>query len=123
LIKFRGECKLIELFNAWCEESQLWKDFSQASLEGRVTGVINSSNKCGVFVEIPSLDMTGLVPVDADKLVNYKVNSSVNVKITDFDEEKKFNAITKQMEHVEPYIIEDDCLVRCNIKPVLAFAE
>ena len=123
LIKFRGECKLIELFNAWCEESQLWKDFSQASVEGRVTGVINSSNKCGVFVEIPSLDMTGLVPVDADKLVNYKVNSSVNVKITDFDEEKKFNAITKQMEHVEPYIIEDGCLVRCNIKPVLAFAE
>ena len=123
LIKFRGECKLIELFNAWCEESQLWKDFSEASVEGRVTGVINSSNKCGVFVEIPSLDMTGLVPVDADKLVNYKVNSTVNVKITDFDEEKKFNPITKQMEHVEPYIIEDGCLVRCNIKPVLAFAE
>jgi ribosomal protein S1 len=123
LIKFRGECKLIELFNAWCEDSQLWKTFSQTSVEGRVTGVINSSNKCGVFVEIPSLDMTGLVPVDADKLVNYKVNSTVNVKITDFDEEKKFNPITKQMEHVEPYIIEDGCLVRCNIKPVLTFAE
>jgi ribosomal protein S1 len=123
LIKFRGECKLIELFNAWCEESQVWKDFSQNSVDGRITGVINSSNKCGVFVEIPSLDMTGLVPVDADKLVNYKVNSVVNVKITDFDEEKKFNPITKQMEHVEPYIIEDGCLVRCNIKPVLTFAE
>jgi ribosomal protein S1 len=123
LIKFRGECKLIELFNAWCEESQLWKDFSQAAVDGRVTGVINSSNKCGVFVEIPSLDMTGLVPVDADKLVNYKVNTNVKVQITDFDEEKKFNPITKQMEHVEPYIIEDGCLVRCNIKPVLTFAE
>jgi hypothetical protein len=47
----------------------------------------------------------------------------VKVKITGFDEEKKWNSITKQMEHVEPYVIEDGCLVRCNLKPVLTFAE
>lgn len=123
LIKFRGECKLIELFNAWCDESQYWQEFSQKPLEGKVTGVINSANKCGVFVEIPSMDMTGLVPIEADKLVNYKVNSTVNVRITDFDEEKKFNPITKQLEHVEPYIIEDGILVNCNLKPVLVFAD
>ena len=123
LIKFRGECKLIELFNSWCEESDLWKNFSASSVNGRVTGVINSSKKCGVFVEIPSLEMTGLVPVEPDQLVNYKADSIVNVKITGFDEEKKYNNITKQMEHVEPYVIEDGILVRCNIKPVLAFAE
>ena len=123
LIKFRGECKLIELFNAWCDESQYWKDFSEKPLDGKVTGVINSANKCGVFVEIPSMDMTGLVPIEADKLVNYKVNSEVKVKITDFDEEKKFNPITKQLEHVEPYIIEDGVLVNCNLKPVLVFAD
>jgi ribosomal protein S1 len=123
LIKFRGECKLIELFNAWCEESDVWTNFTSSAVEGRVTGVINSSKKCGVFVEIPSLSMTGLVPVEPELLVNYKTDSIVNVKITGFDEEKKYNAITKQLEHVEPYIIENDCLVRCNIKPVLTFAE
>jgi ribosomal protein S1 len=123
LIKFRGECKLIELFNSWCEESDLWKNFTNTPVEGRVTGVINSSKKCGVFVEIPSLDMTGLVPVEADQLVNYKTDSLVQVKLTGFDEEKKYNSITKQMEHVEPYLIEDGCLMRCNIKPVLTFAE
>lgn len=123
LIKFRGECKLIELFNAWCEESDVWTNFTNSAVEGRVTGVINSSKKCGVFVEIPSLSMTGLVPVEPELLVNYKTDSIVNVKITGFDEEKKYNAITKQLEHVEPYIIENGCLVRCNIKPVLTFAE
>lgn len=123
LIKFRGECKLIELFNSWCEESDLWKNFSATSVEGRVTGVINSSKKCGVFVEIPSLEMTGLVPVEPDQLVNYKADSIVNVKITGFDEEKKYNNITKQMEHVEPYVIEDGKLVHCNIKPILTIAE
>ena len=121
LIKFNGECKLIELFNSWCEESALWKDFETKTLSGTVTGVINSSKKCGVFVELPSLNMTGLVAVDPAELVKYKAGSSVEVKLTGFDEEKKFNPFTKQNEHVEPYIIEDGRLVRCNLKPVLEF--
>ena len=123
LIKFRGECKLIDLFKSWCEEGNLWKKAQDTAYKGRVTGVINSSKKCGVFVEIPALDMTGLVPVEPDQLVNYKADSFVKVKLTGFDEEKKYNAITKQMEHVDPYVIEDGLLVRCNIKPVLTFAE
>ena len=123
LIKFRGECTLIDMFKSWCEEGQLWKDTENSVFEGRVTGVINSSKKCGVFVELPSLNMTGLVSVDPAELVNYKAGAEVNVKITGFDEEKKYNAITKQMEHVDPYVIEDNCLVRCNLKPVLTFVE
>lgn len=123
LIKFRGECKLIELFKSWCEESEAWKKNLTSKYQGRVTGVINSSKKCGVFVEIPALDMTGLVPVEPDQLVNYKADSFVWVQLTGFDEEKKYNSITKQMEHVDPYVIEDNCLVRCNLKPVLSFVE
>ena len=123
LIKFRGECKLIELFKSWCEESEVWKKNLASKYQGRVTGVINSSKKCGVFVEIPALDMTGLVPVEPAQLVNYKTDSFVWVQLTGFDEEKKYNPITKQMEHVEPYVIEDNCLVRCNLKPVLSFVE
>ena len=123
LIKFRGECKLIEMFKAWCEESEEWNKIQNTSYKGRVTGVINSSKKCGVFVEIPGLDMTGLVPAEPDQLVNYKTDSEVFVKVTGFDEEKKWNSMTKQMEHIDPYIIEDGCLVRCNLKPVLTFAE
>jgi ribosomal protein S1 len=123
LIKFNGECRLIELFNSWCEESKLWKDFETQILEGTVTGVINSSKKCGVFVEIPSLNMTGLVSVEPSELVNYKANSSVQVKLTGFDEERKYNPITKHNDHVEPYIIENGHLVHCNLKPVLEFVQ
>lgn len=121
LIKFKGECKLIELFNSWCEGSELWKEYETKSITGTVTGVINSSKKCGVFVELPTLNMTGLVSVDPAELVNYKAGSEVEVKLTGFDEEKKFNPITKQKEHVDPYVIEDGRLVRCNLKPVLEF--
>ena len=123
LIKFRGECKLIDMFKSWCEEGDLWKKVQESIYKGRVTGVINSSKKCGVFVEIPALDMTGLVSVEPNQLVNYKADSFVKVKLTGFDEEKKYNPITKQMEHVDPYVIDDGLLVKCNIKPVLTFAE
>ena len=111
------------MFKAWCEESEEWNKIQNTSYKGRVTGVINSSKKCGVFVEIPGLDMTGLVTAEPDQLVNYKTDSEVFVKVTGFDEEKKWNSMTKQMEHIDPYIIEDGCLVRCNLKPVLTFAE
>ena len=121
LIKFTGECKLIELFNSWCEESDLWNNFKEKTLCGTVTGVINSSKKCGVFVELPSLNMTGLVDMNADELVKYKAGSAVNVKLTGFEEEKKYNPLTKQTEHVDPYIIEDGRLVQCNLKPILEF--
>lgn len=123
LIKFRGECKLIELFNSWCEESDLWKSYETKEIDGKITGVINTSKNCGVFVELPSLEMTGLVPVEPSQLVNYKTGSEVKVKIVGFDEEKKYNPITQQKEHVDPYVIEDGCLVRCNLKPVLTFVE
>lgn len=123
VIKFKGECNLIKLFNSWCEDGELWMDAKNKSYEGKVTGVINSSKKCGVFVEVPELNITGLVQTKQDALVNYKVGSDVNVQITEFDEERKFNPITKQLEHVDPYIIENGCLVRCNIKPVLKFTE
>jgi ribosomal protein S1 len=123
LIKFRGECKLIELFNSWCEEGALWKEYETKEIEGSVTGVINSSKKCGVFVELPSLEMTGLVSIEPDRLVNYKPNTHVKVKFKGFDEEKQYNPYTKQMQHVEPYVIKEGKLLRCNLKPVLEFVD
>jgi ribonucleoside-triphosphate reductase len=97
--------------------------YETKEIEGCVTGVINSSKKCGVFVELPSLEMTGLVSIDPDKLVNYKPNTPVKVKFKGFDEEKKFNPFTKQMEHIEPYSIKEGVLRSCNLKPVLEFVD
>lgn len=123
VIKFKGECNLIKLFNSWCEDSDYWMETKNKVYSGKITGIINSSKKCGVFVEVPELNITGLVQTKPEELVNFKVNSTVDVQITDFDEERKFNPITKQLEHVDPYIIENGCLVKCNLKPVLKFVE
>lgn len=121
-IKFIGECNLITLFNSWCEDGDLWKSSAQTNYEGKVTGVINTSKKCGVFVEIPSLSVTGMVQTKPEELVNYKPHQLVAVKIAGFDEDTFYDTFIKQVQHALPYEIEDGRLKKCNIKPVLQFA-
>lgn len=121
-IKFQGEKNLIKMFGDWCEENEAWNKVKNKTYKGIVTGVINSSKKCGVFVEIPSLKITGMVPTKPNELVQYKPQSPVNIQISTFDEETFYDPVFKQKRHVEPYVIKDGYLDKCNIKPVLKFA-
>ena len=121
-LTFLGHKTMIEMFNRWCEDSPKWKEYSGAKHVGKVTGVINSSKKCGVFVEVTDLNITGMVKVAPEDLVNYKPGDSVEVKISSFDEETYYNKEFQQMQHVDPYVIRDGVLVKCNLKPILVFA-
>ena len=112
---------MIELFKHWCEETEQWKRFEKTELSGKVTGVINSSKKCGVFVEIPELEITGFVEEKPEELVNYKPHNVVKVKLVGFDEETYFDHTMQQMQHVVPYEIENGVLRKCNLKPILQF--
>jgi hypothetical protein len=120
-LTFLGHERLIEMFNRWCEDSPKWEKYSKAVHGGVVTGVINSSNKCGVFVEVPDLNITGMVKVAPEELVNYKPGLDVAVRLSSFDEETFYNKEVGQVQHVDPYIIEDGVLMKCNLKPILVF--
>lgn len=122
LLKFRGEKEMMSMFNEWCGETDEWKRIAENIRDGRVTGIINSSKKCGVFVEIPELKITGMIGMNPEDLVNYKPHDSIRVKLTGFEEEKVYNPITKQMQHVDAYVVVDGILEKCNIKPVLSLA-
>lgn len=122
LLKFRGERGMMSMFNEWCGETDEWKKMSEVEHDGKVTGIINSSKKCGVFVEIPELRITGMISMNPEDLVNYKPQDSVKVKLTGFEEEKVYNPITKQMQHVDAYVVVDGALEKCNIKPILTLA-
>ena len=121
-LKFQGECIMMNMFNSWCDGTDYWKMVEQTSYPGKVTGIINSSKKCGIFVEIPDLKITGLVSTKPEELVNYKPHSDIMVKIKGFDEETYYNQTMKQMQHVEPYIIKGGALEKCNLKPILVIA-
>lgn len=121
-LKFLGEMKTIEIFNNWCEENEVWNKISKTVWNGKVTGIINSSKKCGVFVEISEINMTGMIPMKPDELVNYKPQDSIDVMIDKFEEDAFFNQILQQMQHNEPYKIENGVLKEVNVKPIFKLA-
>lgn len=117
--KFQGNLNMISMFKDYCEENDNWKTIQATTYEGITTGICNSTNKCGVFVEIPSLNITGMVPVERTEINKYHKGERVDIRIKDFDELKKYNSETGQLVHVDPYVIKDGILQRSNLKIVL----
>jgi ribosomal protein S1 len=118
----KGNIFKIKLFNSWTENGELWKTNENTVYDGVVTGVIHSSKKCGAFVELPAANITGLVDVEPDRLSEYHPGDSVKIKITSFDELKKYDPEVDQMKHVIPYRIENGVITECRLKPVFEFA-
>ena len=121
LLKFYGDSTMVEMFKHWSESDEVWQETENARFAGVVTGIINSSKKCGVFVEIPELNITGMVQCKPSEIVNYKPGDELMVGIEGFEEETFYNKDVQQVQHLDPYIITEGCLVKCNLKPVLRF--
>lgn len=79
--------------------------------EGIVTGVINSKEKTGVFVEITEKFITGLLPVDSYDLLDYKPGDPVDVYIKEFETQKGRDPFT---------LNKSGQVIRCNVRPVFA---
>lgn len=116
---YLGDLEKIDMFKHWCEDDEKWKEITKNSYYGKVTGIINSSKKCGVFVEIPSLLITGMVNLPAEEIVKYKPGQEIYVHIVGFEDMTYYDEVTKQRVHAEPYRIEDGKLRKCILKPVL----
>lgn len=119
---FLGDKNKIDIFKEYTEDTEKWAQEKEKVYDGVVTGVLNSSKKCGVFVEVPDLHITTFVARKPDQLVYYKKNSSCKVKWDHFDEPVKYNEIG-QLQHLSPYIIENDILKKCYIKAVFKFVK
>lgn len=122
LLNFSGNLTKIELYGDYCSQGKKWKAFTKSSFVGTVTGVINSSKKCGVFVELPLFNITGMINMEPDRLVEFKAGDEVSVRITDFEQMLEYDPSTGNMVHQEPYKIENGCLKSCILKPVLELA-
>lgn len=122
LLNFSGNLTKIELYGDYCTQGKKWKAFTKSSFVGTVTGVINSSKKCGVFVELPLFNITGMINMEPERLVEFKAGDEVSVRITDFEQMLEYDPSTGNMVHQEPYKIENGCLKSCILKPVLELA-
>ena len=118
-LKYLGDLEKIDIFKAWSDAGPIWDKITELRFEGVVTGVINSAKKCGVFVEIPQHYITGMISMKPEELVNYKPGQKITVKITGFEEEMLWNKVVQQMQHAIPYVIENNKLRECSLKPIL----
>lgn len=126
VLKHHGNLNMIHLHKIWCDAGDEWKEFSERKLPGRVTGVINSSKKCGAFVEIPSLNITGMIHLKPEELVEFPAGKWIDVKFVDFDEATVYNDLTGQHQRLLPYEIEKvegkDVLRKLTLKPKFELA-
>ena len=109
VLQIIGAKNLEELYNKW----KLTKDNENVTFEnkftGFVTGIINSQNKTGIFVEIKDKFITGLVELDTYDLIDYKPNDQVTVRISDFECKNNFEPFT---------YYKDKTIKDCNIRPI-----
>lgn len=80
---------------------------------GTVTGIINSSKKTGIFVELDDKYITGLMPIDATDLLDYRPGDNINVRITEFE----------MREGKDPFVLnKKNQVIKCNVRPVFEIA-
>ena len=110
---------LVDMFRHYCSIDDEGKAASEVVYDGVVTGILNSTRKCGAFIEITSMNLTGMADVAPEELVNYQPGQEVKVKISGFDDMTYFDSDSGQRKHMEPYEIENGVLKSCILKPTL----
>lgn len=115
-LKFQGDKNKIAIFDTYCQREKEWEEITKTPICGTVTGIINSSKKQGVFVEISDLNITGMVEMKSEQLVHYHPGDELIVTLKRIDEPMFYNEFTDQMQHSKPYIIEDGALKKCNLR-------
>lgn len=110
VLQLLGINNMLEIYTKWklCEEHD--NVSFDNKFEGIVTGIINSRNKKGIFIELNDKYITGLAELDSIDLLNYKPGDPVNVKIINFEckEGHEPFVYTKNGKHIK----------ECNVRPV-----
>lgn len=121
----RGNAVKVEWFKVMTEEGKEWENLKSQVFNGVVTGVVNTSKRCGVFVEIPSVNVTTFIPYAASELVSFNPGLQVNVQIEDITSPTFYNSTLQQVQHVEPYKIDKETgvLYDVNVDVKFKFAE
>ena len=109
VLQIMGNHYLHEMWNIHKLGEANLGNFDKPSYEGTVTGIINSNKKTGVFVELDGKYITGLLPLEASDLLNYKPGDSVIVKVAEFEVQPD----------KEPFVIgKNNKVIKCHTRPV-----
>jgi hypothetical protein len=84
LLQKLGMQSMRDLYNSYQLGTKMGS-WTSGEYEGIITGVLKTSQKCGVFVELPEYAITGMLPLQTSELVNYKNGMPITVKIKEFE--------------------------------------
>ncbi len=86
--------------------------YTPEAFDGVVTGIINSNNKVGIFVELDNLYITGLLPLDISNILDYKPGDKVKVMVKEFEIQ----------EGKDPFEFKNNKLIKSNTRLIFEFA-
>lgn len=115
VLEMKGDYNMLQLYQSWQLAQNGKVTVNTTPLEGKVTGVICSTKKTGVFIEITDKYFTGMLPVEhASDLVNYKPGDNILVNIKDFEVQEGKQAFTMDKTGTKIY--------KRNCRPVFELA-
>jgi ribosomal protein S1 len=112
--RLNSRIDLIDTFNHYCMDDDIWRELVKKELDGVVTGVVHTASKCGIFVEADG--QTGMIECTPDEILKYKAGQMIKVKYSGFNELKKYNPMVDQYQHIEAYTVEKGILKKFNLK-------
>ena len=113
VLQIMGMKNLAEMYNKYLLSTKENVKFTPETYEGVVTGIINAQKKQGVFIELQDKFITGLLPMEAYDLLDYKPGDKVNVCIDTFEVQ----------EGKDPFIFnKKGNVVKSNTRPVFRLA-
>ena len=118
--RLNSRIELMDTFNHYCMDDDVWKAITEKELDGVVTGVVHTAGKCGIFVEADN--QTGMVECSPEEILQYKAGQAVKVKYNGFNELMKYNSMVDQYQHIEAYTVEEGILKKFNLKVTFKLA-
>ena len=114
VLQIKGMNNIHDIYNRWLlAKSNENVKYESETFDGTVTGIINSNNKTGIFIELDDKFITGLMPIDASDLLDFKPGDSVKVKISEFEVH----------DGKSPFVFnKNGQLIRCFVRPVFTLA-
>jgi ribosomal protein S1 len=114
VLQILGMNNIHEIYNKWLlGETYDNVTYESESYDGIVTGIINSNNKTGIFVELVDQYITGLMPIDAIDLLDYKPGDLIRVRIKEFEVQEGKDPFTYNKKGQ---------LLKSNVRPVFDLA-
>ena len=114
VLQILGMNNIHDIYNRWLlSKSNDNVKYESETYNGTVTGIINSNNKTGIFIELDDKYITGLMPIEASDLLDFKPGDPVKVKISEFETQ----------EGKEPFTFnKKGNLIKSNVRPVFELA-